>query len=46
MSIVRFLQVLLVDVNSGELVAKFEYVWTFDANLNWPMLKTPLKNCS
>jgi len=35
------LEVLLVDVNSGELVAEFEYVWTFDANLNWPILKSP-----
>lgn len=35
------LEVLLVDVNSGELVAKFEYLWTFDANTNWPFLKIP-----
>jgi hypothetical protein len=35
------LEILLVDVDSGELAAKFEYLWTFDANLNWPMLKTP-----
>jgi hypothetical protein len=35
------LEITLVDVNSGELVATFEYLWTFDANLNWPILKTP-----
>ena len=35
------MEILLVDVNSGELVAKFEYLWTFEANLNWPILKTP-----
>ena len=35
------LEVLLVDVNSGELAAKFEYFWTLDANLNLPILKTP-----
>jgi hypothetical protein len=35
------LEVLLVDVNSGELAAKFEYLWTFDATLNLPILKTP-----
>jgi hypothetical protein len=34
------LEVLLVDVHSGELAAKFEYFWTFDPNLNWPILKT------
>lgn len=34
------LEILLVDVDSGELAAKFEYLWTFDANLNWPILKT------
>jgi hypothetical protein len=35
------LEVLLVDVNSGELTARFEYLWTFDANLNWVILKAP-----
>jgi hypothetical protein len=33
------MEILLVEVKSGELVAKFEYLWTFEANLNWPILK-------
>jgi hypothetical protein len=33
------LEVLLVDVNSGEVAARFEYFWTFDATLNYPILK-------
>jgi len=35
------LGILFVDVDSGELVGEFDYVWTFEANLNWPILKTP-----
>jgi hypothetical protein len=35
------LKILLVDVDSAELVASFDYVWAFDANLNWRILKTP-----
>jgi hypothetical protein len=35
------MEILIVDTESGELLAKLEYVWTFDASLNWPMLKTP-----
>jgi hypothetical protein len=34
------LEILLVDVDSGELVARFRYVWTFDSNLGFPFLKT------
>ncbi len=34
------LEILLVDVDSGELVATFNYVWTFDSNLGFPNLKT------
>jgi hypothetical protein len=37
------MEILLVDVESGELVANFEYFWTFDANLNWPILKVRTK---
>jgi hypothetical protein len=35
------MEILLVDVNNGELVGKFDYLWTFDAKLGWPVLKTP-----
>jgi hypothetical protein len=35
------MEIAFVDVNNGELIAKFDYIWTFDANLNWPILKTP-----
>lgn len=35
------LEIMLVDVDSGELVAKFEYVWTFDSTSNRPFLKAP-----
>jgi hypothetical protein len=34
------LEILLVDVDSGELVAAFNYIWTFDSNLGFPFLKT------
>jgi len=34
------LEILLVDVDSGELVATFKYVWTFDSHLGFPNLKT------
>jgi len=35
------MQILLVDVSSGESVGEFDYLWTYDANLGWPILKTP-----
>lgn len=33
-------EILLVDVDSGESVAKFEYVWKFDITLGFPDLRT------
>ena len=32
-------EILMIDMNSGALLTKFVYLWTFDANLNWPILK-------
>lgn len=34
------LEIQLVDVENGTLIARFKYLWTFDATLNWPFLKT------
>jgi hypothetical protein len=33
-------EILMIDMNSGALLAKFVYLWTFDAENNWPILKT------
>jgi hypothetical protein len=33
-------EILMIDMNSGALLAKFIYLWTFDAQNNWPILKT------
>jgi hypothetical protein len=33
-------EILMIDMNSGAVLAKFVYLWTFDAQNNWPMLKT------
>lgn len=33
-------EILMIDMNSGALLAKFVYLWTFDAQNNWPILKT------
>jgi hypothetical protein len=33
-------EILMIDMNSGALLAKFVYVWTFDAQNNWPILKS------
>jgi hypothetical protein len=33
-------EILMIDLNSGALLAKFVYLWTFDAQNNWPILKT------
>jgi hypothetical protein len=35
------MKIMLVDVTNGELIAEFDYLWTFDANNGWPTLKTP-----
>jgi hypothetical protein len=32
-------EVLLVDIDTGELLFKFHFVWTFDLNSNRPLLK-------
>jgi hypothetical protein len=34
------LEILMIDMNSGALLTKFVYVWTFDAENNWPILKS------
>jgi hypothetical protein len=33
-------EILMIDMNSGALLAKFVYLWTFDAQYNRPVLKT------
>jgi hypothetical protein len=33
------LEILLIDMNTGAILEKFVYVWTFDVAQNWPMLK-------
>jgi hypothetical protein len=35
------MEIMFVEVDSGELIGRFDYIWTFEANLNWPILKTP-----
>ena len=32
-------EILMLDMDSGALLTKFVYVWTFDAQNNWPILK-------
>ena len=32
-------EILMVDMNSGALLTKFVYRWTFDSTLNYPILK-------
>jgi hypothetical protein len=32
-------EILMMDVNSGELLAKFAYIWTFDVENNRPFLR-------
>ena len=32
------MEILLVDVDSGELIARFRYLWTFDTNQGYPFL--------
>jgi hypothetical protein len=32
-------ELLMIDMNSGAILAKFKYLWTFDARNNWPILK-------
>jgi len=33
-------EVLMIDMSSGAILAKFPYIWTFDAVNNWPILKS------
>lgn len=33
-------EILMMDMNSGAVLSKFEYLWTFDANNNWPILRS------
>ncbi len=33
-------EILMIDMDSGAILAKFTYVWTFDAQNNWPILKS------
>jgi hypothetical protein len=33
-------EILMIDMNSGAVLTKFVYLWTFDANLNLPILKS------
>jgi hypothetical protein len=35
-----FREILMIDMNSGAFLAKFVYLWTFDATNNWPFLKS------
>ena len=32
-------EILMFDMNSGTILAKFKYLWTFDVENNWPILK-------
>jgi hypothetical protein len=32
--------ILMMDMNTGAVLSKFVYLWTFDALNNWPILKT------
>jgi hypothetical protein len=36
----EILMIEMIDMNSGALLVKFAYLWTFDAQNNWPILKT------
>lgn len=33
-------EILIMDMTSGALLVKFVFLWTFDAQNNWPILKT------
>jgi hypothetical protein len=33
-------ELLMIDMNSGAILAKFKFLWTFDAENNWPVLKS------
>jgi hypothetical protein len=33
-------EILMIDMNSGAILEKFVYLWTFDAQNNWPTLKS------
>jgi hypothetical protein len=32
-------EILMIDMNSGAILSKFTYLWTFDAPNNGPFLK-------
>jgi hypothetical protein len=32
-------EILMIDMDTGALLTKFVYLWTFDAENNWPILK-------
>jgi len=34
-------EILMIDMNTGALLSTFKYFWTFDAQNNWPILKSP-----
>jgi hypothetical protein len=34
-------EILMIGLNNGAVLSKFEYLWTFDAQNNWPILKLP-----
>ena len=33
-------EILMMGANGGAVLAKFPYLWTFDATGNWPFLKS------
>ena len=33
-------EILMIDMNSGAVLAKFVYLWTFDVTNDWPILKS------
>lgn len=33
-------ELLMIDMNSGAILAKFKYLWMYDAELRWPSLKS------
>jgi hypothetical protein len=39
-------EILMIDMNSGAILTKFVYLWTFDAQNNWPVLKTHVNGVS
>jgi hypothetical protein len=37
-------EILMIDMNSGAILAKFQYIWTFDTVNNWPVLNVSIKS--